>query len=351
MRFHTTAGALSSACNAAELAARTSAGNVATIKAVDGRIVVVGSDGEISTSATIAGSVSAAGVVAVPAKPIAAYCSTLPAATAIDVAADGSELVVTAGTREYRFPCFDERPAVLEAPVEDSTHILAGGVADLLATVRHAVDARTQLVKLSGSDGVMRMYATDTYRLCVAETSTGSYEGDWSILAPVPTLLVALRHDPESLRIDQRGRLASFANDAVETTVRLSIANFPAVEPVLQTTPGNELILDAGATVGALNRLNCVAGNEPIRVSITADTVSLSVASGSGRGSEHIAVQGAVAASFGVTAKYLNDAVTACRTKTVALSYGSGSAPIHVRSTDPKHPVTCVIMPAVWTQS
>jgi DNA polymerase III sliding clamp (beta) subunit (PCNA family) len=350
MKFHTTAGALSSACTAAELAARTSAGNVATIKAENGRIIVVGSDGEISTSALVAGEVLSGGTVAVPAKPIATYCSTLVSATRIDVAADGGELVITAGTREYRFPCFDERPAVLEAPFEDATHIFASGVDELLATVRHAVDTRTQLVKLSGSDGVMRMYATDTYRLCVAETATGSYEGDWSILAPVQTLLVALRHAPESLRIDQRGRLASFSNDTVETTVRLSVANFPAVEPVLQTSPANQLTLDAAATITALNRLNCVAGNEPIRVAITSDSATLSVASGSGRGSELLPVQAATPASFGVTAKYLHDAITACKTKTITVAYGSSSSPIHVKSTDIKHPVTCVIMPAVWDQ-
>lgn len=347
MRIETTAAELAHAVATAEQAIRGAAMGSVSIVATGGGIQVVGSDGELTLAVSLDGTCSQEGNASVIPKPLAAYAAALSGDVQLSCRVEGGRLIVDGAGRTYKFALVESVAATVTTPGEGSSVCSAAHLQSLYSACRHGVDPRTQLVKLSAGEGRLHMYATDSYRLVSA--SVERVEGSWSILLPSNALAVALRHAPEQLVVDQRGRVAAFRGAKVETTVRLGAGGFPAVEGVIAATPGNACELPTEGLLEALQRISSVAGNEPLRCELTDTQLVLTAVSAEGTGSEVVAATVDVPIAFGIGAKNLRDALQACDTARVRCSYADARAPIHLMNTESDVQVTCVVMPIVWS--
>jgi DNA polymerase III sliding clamp (beta) subunit (PCNA family) len=319
--------------------------SVAQLSVVDGVAHVVASDGAVSLRTQIAAVTAEDGSALVAPHPVAAFAASLPAGTRVECRVEAGRLVVATSELQYRFAVTEGTyPAIDEAGGEVIS-IPATGLVAMLAAVRHAVDQRSAMVKLAAVDGTMRMYATDSYRLAMAQRP--GVDGTWSVLFPLQWLQFALRYDPVSFDIDQRGRLATFKGPDMTVTIRLGAAAFPAVESALAGTPASSVRFDTRDLTGAVNRLSSVADGEPLRIQVDG-RVELRAVSGLGDGVETVdGQQTGDAGWFGVNAKNLVDAVTACG-EHVTLSYGAPNQPIWCDGERDGVTVRCVVMPTVW---
>lgn len=349
MEFTVTADRLSNALSAADGVVK--GGSVlgplpaAEIVVQDGHATVVASDGVVSLRTTFAVTNSHNGSVTIAPHAIGAFLSNLAGTTAVTCRRDGQLLVVSAGATAYRFATIDSvYPAIEEAGGEVQTCTTAGLPA-MLHAVRHAVDARTGMVKLTAADNKLRMYATDSYRLCVA--SSDHDDSQWSVLIPISWLQFALRYSPDRVDIDQRGRLASFHGADVSITIRLGAAAFPAVASALVTRPAHHARVHARTLLAAAGRLASVADNEPFRVHITPTALTLSAMSSVGDGHEHVEATSDSEGTFGVAVRNLIDAATACG-ETIDLYYSDPKQPVWMLGSRDGIDVHCVVMPAFW---
>lgn len=350
MHFDTTAGVFAQAVSAGELAGR--GGDNGSVRLVaDGDVVVIGSDGETSVAARCAATVHSSGSVIVVGRALAAYCSGLESDAPLVVRLEGGRLVVRGNGRVYHFATFEGTYSQVDSAGDDGVAVGAQMITRLYSAVRHAVDPRTSLVKLTIGDGRAVMYATDSYRLASASTPLAG--GPTSILIPTTGLSLALRQAPETLCVDQRGRVATFTSPYISTTVRLGAAAFPAVETVLVDEETNACDVERSALERALGRLASVAGSEPLRCRIREGLIDVTVASGEGAGGERIAggtVEGTgrEEVEFGISGKHLIDALSACGGKDVRIGYSSERRPIRVSSISSDVSIACIIMPVVW---
>ncbi len=346
MRYSTTAGSFGHAVAVCEPAVRSSGQFGIQIDAQPDGITVIGTDGEITTTATVDGAVSEPGTAVCVAKPVASYCATLDPVTKLEVHTDGGYLVVRGGGRVYRFALLAERYPAVERAGSEAVLVPAGAISQLLTAVRHAVDPRTGLVKLTAGDGMLRLYATDTYRLAMAAVPVS--DGSWSVLLPVHGLLAAMRHQPEHIAVDPKGRVATFTGVAVETTVRLGVAAFPAVEGAIGVGGTTTIELDRTGVERALQRLASVAASEPLRVELdSAHGVRITALSSDGTGVETVPATVVEPVTFGVAGRSLLDALHACGGTAVAVSYTDARRPVQVASVGAEPAVICILMPIV----
>lgn len=342
MRFRTTAGALAAGLVAAESGARGT--GVVGIRVVDGVVGLSGADGEMGIDLALRAGGIEDGEVALPPRPVILYSQTLDPEVPLELSLEAGNIHVTGDGRVYKFTTTQARLARLEKPGEGVHKAAAGDLGTMLGVVRHAVDPRTNLVKLSAGGGKLRLYATDSYRVASIETAHEGTE-TWSALFPVSGLQLALKWQPEEMLIDTKGRVALFTGGGVETTIRLGAAEFPAVESVLERRGAIKWSVRRGEMVRAVQRLASVAGNEALRCEISDGELCVKVSSGDGSGVEYVSVDGEADGWFGISAKNLVDALG---------SVGGDRFELHYE--DPKKPVylcdqgtVLVVMPVVWS--
>ena len=342
MRFRTTAGVLAAGLSAGESGAR--AVGLVRIKVDGGSVVVAGADGEVGVVLHLRAEGVEDGEIVVPPKPVIAYSQTLDPDQTIEVSTEGMSLIVTGDGRVYRFTGSGTRTIEIESPGDGSHQARAEGMGEMLAMVRHAVDPRSNLIKLSCRDGLMRMDATDAYR--IASVQVPGRDGDtWSALFPIGGLQLALKWHPEELAIDPKGRVASFRGGGVETTIRLAAAEFPSVETVIEKKGAVRWTLRRDEAVRALKRIASVAGSEALRCEVREGEMCIKVSSGEGSGTEYITTGGEGEGWFGISARNLLDALSAAGEESVELCYQDPRRAVHLCAGGG----TFVIMPVVWS--
>ncbi len=342
MKFRTTAGALAAGLTAGEAGAR--GVGLVRLGVTGEHVAISGTDGEVGVDLILRAEGVQDGEVVVPPRSIIAYSQTLEPEVGLEITLDGRTLNITGDGRVYRFSTSETRLVTIEKPGEGAHRAKAGHVGAMFVVVRHAVDPRNNLVKLSHADERLRMYATDTYR--VASTGVAAEAGDaWSALFPVGGLQLALKWSPEELTIDPKGRVAVFTGGGVETTIRLGAAEFPAVESVTDRHGAQHWGLRRAEVSRAVQRIATVAGNEALKCSIQDGELCIKVNSGEGSGVEYAGVEGEGEGWFGIGAKNLMEALNSLDSDVVDLYYDDPKKPIYLCGNG----TTLVIMPVVWS--
>jgi len=344
MRFRTTAGDLREACATAELAVKTTGAIELSTSA--NRIVAVGGDGEIGIRRTCLGDVETNGAVVCGARPLIAYAGAIDPETVLDVSYEGSMLNVSGGGRVYRFAVIGQQYLQIEEPGEGAHIVSAGGISDLYAAVRHAIDPNSMLVKCVTGEGLLTMYATDMYRGVAASRET-DHENSWSVLFPSNGLTLALRQHPHTVRIDPRGRIASFYAEHTTISVRLGASEFPAIETVLTNKGSVVWKLPVNETLRALKRLGSVAAGESLRCEINEEELCVQASSTAGTGVEYVAIDGEGSGVFNVNPQLLIDALEAVGGETAEAHYQDPRKALHISGTRNGTSVVCVVMPVV----
>jgi DNA polymerase III sliding clamp (beta) subunit (PCNA family) len=347
MKFRTTALRLATALRAAEAGARGS-GLVRVETFKEGGVSLTGSDGEYGVVVHLEASGEESGSAVIKADALASYASALEEETAIEAETEGSTLRITGGGRVYRFSIIEGGYVKLEVPEAAVSYEDAEKVFVLYNKIKHAIDPKTQLIKLSNNEGVLSMAATDTYRLACAETK-GTDLGSWSVLIPSGGLQLAGRFRPEVLKIDPRGRLASFHGNGVDTIIRLGAAEFPSVESVLRDKGSIGWKLYSHDLQKALQRLGSVVGLNPLRCEIIEGEFRLSASSQDGGGVEYLNLNGEGSGNFGMAVRNLVDALQGLGDGEISMYYSAPERPIHLTHERDGVLTTCVVVPVRWS--
>ncbi|MFD0684009.1 DNA polymerase III subunit beta [Actinomadura fibrosa] len=269
----------------------------------EGELSLAGFDYEVSARAAVEAAVAEPGRVLVPGRLLAEIVRSLPAHP-VDVTLKGSEVVVRCGPAEF---------GLLTLPVEDYPTLpqppaRAGTIpGDLFAA------AVAQVVPAAGKDDTLPMLTgvrmdfegdtlwlacTDRYRIAARELTWAPSEPDFTagVVVPARTLADtarAIRPDAE-VAIDLTGTadtLIGVSGGGRSMTSRLLDDQYINYKARLTGTWSSVALVRAAPFVEAIKRAALVTERgTPIRLSFTADEVSIRAASGdSARANESLA--------------------------------------------------------------
>ncbi|HWC35559.1 MAG TPA: DNA polymerase III subunit beta [Mycobacteriales bacterium] len=254
-----------------------------------------GFDYEVSAQADLDVTVAEAGSVLVPGRLLAEITRSLPPAP-IDLATDGSRVVVTCGASRFTLPTLplEEYPTLPAMPAVSGT-VGSDAFAAAVAAVAVAAGRDDALPVLTGIrveiDGEqMTLAATDRYRLAVRTLRWQPEEPSMQATALVParTLADAAKsltsgaHLSIALLSTSAGSagagegLIGLAGGDRSTTSRLLDGEFPKYRSLLPETSTATANVNSAALTDAVRRVALVASRtSPIRLSFSADGIEL----------------------------------------------------------------------------
>ncbi|MGN6474708.1 MAG: DNA polymerase III subunit beta [Mycobacteriales bacterium] len=249
-----------------------------------------GFDYEVSAQASLDVTVAEAGSVLVPGRLLAEITRSLPPSP-IDLATDGSRVVVSCGASRFTLPTLplEEYPTLPDMPAVSGT-VGSDAFAAAVAAVAVAAGRDDALPVLTGIrveiDGEqMTLAATDRYRLAVRTLRWQPEEPSMQATALVParTLAEAAKSLTSgaqlSIALAAAGTgegLIGLAGGDRSTTSRLLDGEFPKYRSLLPETSTATANVDSAALTDAVRRVALVASRtSPIRLSFSADGIEL----------------------------------------------------------------------------
>jgi DNA polymerase III subunit beta len=274
----------------------------------DGKLELSGFDYEVSAQAQLDATVAEAGAVLVPGRLLAEITRSL-APQPIDIATDGSRVVVSCGSSRFTLPTLplDEYPSLPSMPQVAGT-VGSDAFAAAVAAVAVAAGRDDALPVLTGIrveiDGEqVTLAATDRYRLAVRTLRWAPADVAMQATALVPARTLAeaaksLTAGAEvTLSLSSNGPgegLIGLSGAARSTTSRLLDGEFPKYRSLLPDAASATAIVDSSALTDAVRRVALVASRtSPIRLSFSADGVGLEAG-----GVDEAEAQESLAASF-----------------------------------------------------
>lgn len=256
----------------------------------DGNLVLSGFDYEVSAQAELDVTVAEAGAILVPGRLLAEITRSL-APQPIDLATDGSRVVLSCGSSRFTLPTLplDEYPTLPSMPQVTGT-VGSDAFAAAVTAVAIAAGRDDALPVLTGIrveiDGEqVTLAATDRYRLAVRTLRWAPLDPAMQATALVPARTLAetaksLTSGAEvSLALSSNGPgegLIGLSGAARSTTSRLLDGEFPKYRSLLPDTASATAMVDSAALTDAVRRVALVASRtSPIRLSFSADGVSL----------------------------------------------------------------------------
>ena len=242
------------------------------------RLVITGSDLDLTVTVSVEVAGSDDGVAVVPSKLLSDVVRAVePGAVELEI--DGSDAQISAGRSQFSLRTIpaDEYPQVAEV---EGDGVTIDGTA-LVTALRQVVpaassdDSRPILtgVLMAPEDGGLRLVATDSYRLSVRDLpGTSVLEGDRSILVPSRALneLTRLIDDDTGVVLHLGERDASFEVGEVRMTTRLIEGDFPNYRGLIPESNPNKLTVDRSALLDAVRRVRLLAQEAtPVRMAMS----------------------------------------------------------------------------------
>jgi DNA polymerase III subunit beta len=302
-----------------------------------------GFDGETGACATVAVSDTADGAALLP-KPLVDYVAALSDGPVV-LEVTGNEAKVSAGRLSAKFRVEDAShyPAVSFLDAEPAT--LAA--ADLRAGLKQARIAaagptsnRTALtgVLFEVADGELRLVATDSYRLAMAQIPSSPFEDGIRRTIPIRAIneLERLLGRVEKVEVRLSETAATFTVADVLLTTRLIGHEFPNYAPIIPSAPPTAFTVSAAAVSESVKRLKIVAPkeNRALKVSAADGVVTLSAASAAGDAVVEPIEATLVGAppDFAVNIDYFAEAVATLGTEDVTVSVTDAVKPLLLTS-------------------
>jgi DNA polymerase-3 subunit beta len=249
-----------------------------------------GFDYEVSAQASLEVTVAEGGSLLVPGRLLAEITRSLPPQP-IDLATDGSRVVLTCGSSRFTLPTLpiDEYPTLPEMPAVSGT-VGSDAFAAAVAAVAVASGRDDALPVLTGirmeiEGEQMTLAATDRYRLAVRTLRWQPEEPSMQATALVPARTLA--DAAKSLTSGAQLSIALSASAAGEgliglaggersTTSRLLDGEFPKYRSLLPETSTATAGVEVAALTDAVRRVALVASRtSPIRLSFSPDGITL----------------------------------------------------------------------------
>jgi DNA polymerase III subunit beta len=256
----------------------------------EGKLELSGFDYEVSAQAQLDVTVAEAGAILVPGRLLAEITRSL-APQPIDLATDGSRVVLSCGSSRFTLPTLplDEYPTLPSMPQVAGT-VGSDAFAVAVAAVAIAAGRDDALPVLTGIrveiDGEqVTLAATDRYRLAVRTLRWAPVDPAMQATALVPARTLA--DAAKSLTAGAEMTLSLSSNGPGEgliglsgaqrsTTSRLLDGEFPKYRSLLPDAASATASVDSSALTDAVRRVALVASRtSPIRLSFSADGVAL----------------------------------------------------------------------------
>jgi len=250
---------------------------------VAGKLIVTGTDNEITVRTYLDVEVTDEGKTVIPAKLAAEAVRKLPPGAVTVSSADGEVEITGSGPRfKLREMTVDDYPKIEDADTSAAVSVDGAELIKALSQVGVAAsndDARPTLtgVLFESKDDVLRLVATDSYRLAVKDVpgvmAVGSKLVPYRALRELGRTVGAGR-----MRVALGEREASFVTEQGRLTVRIIDSSFPNYRQLLPETHANRLTLDRAALLEAVGRAALVAEDHiPVRLAMHSGGVELSV--------------------------------------------------------------------------
>jgi DNA polymerase III subunit beta len=255
----------------------------------DGTVTVAGTDWQTSATARASADVGEPGRVLIPARMLAPVLAALPARQPVEVAFDGTRLIITAGAVRYTLLALpDGDYAELPAPGEHAAEFDAKALAAAVAHVAAAAGKDDTLpvltcvrLTLDGGTGTATLAATDRYRLAVLTCpyAPGPADATGDALIPARDLAAIIKRPGDGpVRLALTGETAAFSTANRHVTMRLVCGEFPDVTRHIPDSAAvtTTVTAEVAPLAAALKRAAVVADRDtPARLAVTDGSVTV----------------------------------------------------------------------------
>ena len=292
---------------------------------------VTGTDGDLTIEAAVEVAGGTDGVTLVPAKLASEVVRSLPSG-AVEIEATGDKVLISAGRVNFSVPTGAEGDfPKWTGSVGSGVSISAAEFAEALKQVVRAAstdDARGVLtgVLVTSVDGVLRLVATDSYRLAIRDIAASVLPDGSRFVVPARALneLQRLLGGAESVSIDITDNDATFTIGNMRLVTRLISGTFADYQRLIPPSPPNTLHISRDALLEAIRRVKLVARDPigtPLKIRMSNDGVTLRMVSqDSGEAVENIEADlkgNEIEMSF--NNELLAAGIDACSTETVSI--------------------------------
>ena len=292
---------------------------------------VTGTDGDLTIEAAVEVAGGTDGVTLVPAKLASEVVRSLPSG-AVEIEATGDKVLISAGRVNFSVPTGAEGDfPKWTGSVGSGVSIPAADFAEALKQVVRAAstdDARGVLtgVLVTSVDGVLRLVATDSYRLAIRDIAASVLPDGSRFVVPARALteLQRLLGGAESVSIDITDNDATFTIGNMRLVTRLISGTFADYQRLIPPSPPNTLYISRDALLEAIRRVKLVARDPigtPLKIRMANDGVTLRMVSqDSGEAVENIEADlkgNEIEMSF--NNELLAAGIDACSTETVSI--------------------------------
>ncbi|GAA2060267.1 DNA polymerase III subunit beta [Williamsia deligens] len=324
----------------------------------DTGLTVSGFDYEVSAQVDISAEVADEGRVLVSGKLLADITRSLPAKP-VDVALDGTRVVITCGSSRFSLPTMpvEDYPSLPEVPGVTGT-IPAELFAEAIGQVAVAAGKDDTLPMLTGirveiEDDTVVLAATDRFRLAVRElTWQPSGTDTAAVLVPAKTLSESARSagsdtSAVSLALGSPGTIGAegllgILGQGRQTTTRLLDAEFPKFRQLLPTSHTSMATVDIAELTDAIKRVALVAERgAQVRLEFTEGSVRLTAGGDdSGKAEEEVPVSfHGEPLTIAFNPGYLLDGLAALHSASVDFGFTTPSRPAVLRPATEETPV------------
>jgi DNA polymerase-3 subunit beta len=253
------------------------------LQAQDGRVEMYSTDLEISMKAAVAAQVEQPGAVVVPARLFSDVVRNLPVEEVVVELGHGDDMdgrvVVTGGTARFELNAWaaSDFPQTSTFDLSQSFAVARGPFLETLGKVGRAASRDDNrpiltgvLVSIDGS--MLRMVATDSYRLAVKQTALeGGPEAEVQAIVPVKALnevgRLAGSIDSENIALVVGENQALFGLGDLVIATRLIEGQFPNYRQLLPDSFEHVVTLDREPFLGVVRRVGLLAQkNAPLRL-------------------------------------------------------------------------------------
>ncbi|MGH9195658.1 MAG: DNA polymerase III subunit beta [Acidimicrobiia bacterium] len=302
------------------------------------------------------------GSVAVPGRLLGDILRSLPDGR-VSIVGTGAEVRIESGSAEFALSAFPvtDFPEIPQVSVEEVTRAQGSELAKALRQVVRAAGTDEARPVLTGvlwvaEDGLLRLVATDSYRLAIREVAIK--EGPTEGMAVVPGRALAEfgRHlagiGDGQAEVRLGDSQAQFGAGKTMLVTRLIEGEFPNYRKLIPEGYHNRLTVNRDALKETVDRVGLIAqANTPIKLHLGSELKVTAVESGVGEASETVPdadYQGEEMV-IGFNPRFLGDGLEGAETEKVVLEVGDPTKPGLVKGED-REDFLYLVMPVRLTR-
>lgn len=310
------------------------------LDAADGTLSIRSNDMNVSIRATVAANVEERGSTVVPGKVFESIVKGLPD-QAVSIVTDGQYAVVSCGRTKYRLHTLnpDDFPAFPELEADSTVELPASTLSEMVSKVVRCVSKDTSRPVLNGvqvsvDGGILRLVATDSYRLAVCDANVGTESGFEAVIPGDSLRDVLKMADPAGIvEVGETKNQVCFRIGTTEYVTRRIEGNYPNYRQIIPAASKVTARIDVDLMSTALKRVSVLAKDDPsLVINLGEHSMTLLARSQQhGESTEEVDVDSDGSMAFSVNARYLADGLDGAGDE-ATLELVSAMSPVVIKS-------------------